>query len=132
MRLSINKLSELTGHSRATVKKYLAGFQSESGEYESSQVLQLVSPKDGTAGGQTVSNAEAVRLLNIKRTSEIDLEMEIKRKERIPLALCQQINAEVCDSIGAVAKSCLNKTFTQEKLNEIFEMLRSIPDKLKW
>lgn len=135
--LSENQFSEFTGKDRKTIKRLLDGLQFTEGPHKA----RLYESKDGFEriylgvpgeDGATVTSFEAVRLLNIKRAEEIALDMEIKRKQRIPLEIVTQADDETYQSIAAILKSRKGKRLDEPVINEIFDLLREIPAQRKW
>jgi hypothetical protein len=78
------------------------------------------------------SYSETARQLNIARKQQIDLDMQIKRKERIPIEIIREVDNEVYMSISGILKSNVDKLLTRDVINEIFEQFRDIPKSLGW
>lgn len=143
--LSINKLSLLTGKTRESIGKKLAGVPYTLGGgdqrpgkfYDSKvalEVLYLGRRADGgdeEQPGRPVTIQEAARDLSIARKKEIDLKMEVLRKERIPIEVLSEINEGVFLNIAAMLKTHEGKTLTPELLNDIFAEGREIGRKVK-
>jgi len=134
--LSISGLASLTGKARGTVGKALDGLTSKPGPkgaklFESKAALEKLYSAAGESGGAFVTLAEAQRLLTISRTEEIRLNMEILRKERIPLEDVLEINEEVFLHVAGVLKSHAGKMLTEELVNDIFAQFRRIGEKLE-
>jgi hypothetical protein len=72
---------------------------------------------------------KSIRQLNIARKNEIDLDMEIKRKERIPLEVVQAVNDSVDQEVAGIIKS---SGLPPDSCNRIFDQLRDVPNRLKW
>lgn len=127
MWVTVNWLAEVTGKHPATIKKRTANVpRDKNGKMESKIALQAIYL--GLEDGK-VTTEEAIRQLNIVRTKEIELDMEIKRKERIPLEVVQSVNDSVDQEIAAIIKS---SGLPHEDCNRIFDQLRDIPNRLKW
>ncbi len=119
MKVSIYWLSEATGKHPATIKKRISDLpRDKDGKVDSGHALQCI-----YIGGSGTTE-EVIRQLNIKRTQEIDLEMEIKRGERIPVADCLAIDNEVFQSISGTLKANAGKHLTEDVTNEIFDGLK--------
>lgn len=139
-KLSVNQLSGLTGKTRATVNKALDAVTPEIGEksaklYDSKIALEIIyGARGGASGGEEgyISNQEANRLLTLERRAEIQLDIEIKRKERIPLDVVSQINDEVFSGAAAIIKGHLGKKLTSVVIKDILALFRDIPGRLKW
>lgn len=131
---SINKLSEITGLDRRTVKKRLHG----------QAPAEITSKGDGlftvdnvmapshqlTQGDSGMSAAEAQRLLLIARKDEIALNMEVLRKERPRLVDITEINEEALGNVAGLLKAHKDKVLSEELINDIFAELRGIGAKL--
>ncbi len=119
MQVSVYHLSELTGKHQNTIKKRVAQLaRDKDGKVNASDALQCI-----YIGGSGTTE-EVIRQLNIKRTQEIDLGMEIDRKERIPISDCLAIDNEVFQSIAGTLKANAGKHLTEDVTNEIFDGLK--------
>lgn len=120
MQLSINQLSDLTGRDRRTITtrlKNLAHVDGAKGAYlyESAEALELIyAAKGGKAD------------LDQKRCEQIDLDMSIKRKERIPLPIATSLWDAGLQSFAATLKAARGKILDTTKINELLEVLRSV------
>lgn len=124
MWVAINWLAEVTGKHPATIKKRTASLDSnKDGKFDSKLALQAIY----VGGGGT--SEEIIKQLNIARKNEIDLDMEIKRKERIPLEVVQSVNDSVDQEVAAIIKS---SGLPPDSCNRIFDQLRDVPNRLKW
>ena len=131
--LSIKRLSELTGKTREEIVKKLLGVPFEDGPknsktYPSRVALERIylGGTDGVEDGEAVTEAESRRRLNIKRGAEIDLDMEIKRKQRIPLPVCEEINDRTFANMAGMLKSWEGRTLSAEHVNDLLTELRSV------
>lgn len=79
-----------------------------------------------------ISEASARKALNIARCAEIELGMEVTRKERIPIEILNDVNDDILQTVSALIKAHKGSLLTEEIINDIFSAFRSIPDKLKW
>ncbi len=119
MKVSIYWLSEATGKHPATIKKRISQLERDKdGKVNSNEALECI-----YIGGSGTTE-EVIKQLNIKRTQEIDLEMEIKRGLRIPVADCLAIDNEVFQSIAGTLKANTGKYLNEEVTNEIFDGLK--------
>src|SRR5215475_6459881 len=105
MLMSIKKLSELTGRHRQTIAKNLVNLL----------------PVDGEKGAKLYDSRQAFPLIYA-----ID-NLEAARAEQ---ARSQAALNKV--RMAATLKAAKDKVLTIELINNIFEDLRAIPDKLKW
>lgn len=126
MLISKSHIAALTGHTRATVTKYLSGFKSQPGEkgaesYESTEVLLLRAP---TSGGK-ISNADAIRDYNVIRTEQVELDIEIKKKERIPLEDVKTAHNEAFNAVAGTLKANSGKVLDIDLINEISSQIRA-------
>lgn len=143
--LSINKLSLLTGKTRESIGKKLAGvpFNLGGGDarpgkfYDSKfalEILYLGRRADGgdeDVVGRTLTPAEASRDLNIAKKAQIELAMETARKERIPIEDANAVNEEIFLHVAALIKTHTGKILTDELVNDLFTSMREIGTKVK-
>lgn len=125
MQVSINQLSELTDKDRRTITtrlKDLAHVDGAKGAYlyEASEALELIYCGDRKGD------------LEQKRCEEIDLNMEIKRKSRIPLPIASAIWDAGLQSFAATLKAARGKVLSPTKINELLDILRSVKLPLEW
>jgi len=135
MRVSINQLSELTGKDRRTIKMRLGDLPHEPGPkqsylYDSRSALQRIycgeTTEDGT-GGVTLEQARIK--LTLKQATNVDVDTEIKRKQRIPIEVVNEVYDQVFQAQSAILKASKLPT---ETVNEILAQMRAMPSKLKW
>lgn len=124
------ELSLLTGKTRATVRKKLDGQPFEPGAhkaklYDSILALEILYGAQSDGGG-TISAAEAAKRLTEKRTAEIELNMEVKRKERIPIEVTETVNDRVFSNVSGMLKATIGKKMTAQIVNEIYSEFRTI------
>jgi hypothetical protein len=122
--LSISEAARLSGKNRATVAKAAIGLKARPGPqnamlYPAAQLLQALYL---SATGPTYS--EAMRLLTIARTAQVELQNEVVRKERIPLEDVLQVMNETFAAMAGELKAFENKVMTREKINELFSAWR--------
>jgi hypothetical protein len=134
--LSIHQLADLTGMDRKTISNRLVGVAFVStGDYKNA--AKLYEPRVAlpaiyrTASDENVTAAQAAVNLSVARREEIDLNMEVTRKERIPLGILCEINDETFSNVAGLLKSHAGKTLTEELVNDLFTELRSIGAKVK-
>ena len=125
MRVSVYWLTQATGKHQATVRKRIANLIPDAkGKYDSTVALEAIYCGLADANGQKIGTPEAVRLLTIARKEEIDLDMEIKRGERIPIEDCLAIDNQVFQSIAGTIKANSGKRLDESVTNELFDSLR--------
>ncbi len=129
--ISQNQIAELLSTDRETVRKKVASLVSKKGPknaklYESDKAIPLVLGLGGPSDGEFVDLAEAQRLLTIARREQIDLEMEVTRKERIPLDVLSEINERAFSNVAGLLKSHEGKTLDTTLINDLFSELREI------
>src|SRR5262245_15911813 len=95
------------------------------GRMDSAVALEAIYYGSQDENGEYISTPEAVRQLTIAKKSEIDLEMEIKRVDRLPIKECLAIDNEVFQTIAGTIKANRDKPLTQELTNEMFDVLRT-------
>ena len=120
MQLSINQLSDLTGKDRRTITtrlKDLAHVDGAKGAYlyEASEALEQIYYGDNSKPD-----------LERKRCEEIDLNMEIKRKQRIPLPIVSSLWDAGMQSFAATLKAARGKVLDTTKINDLLDILRSV------
>jgi hypothetical protein len=64
-----------------------------------------------------------------ERADKLTLENQLTRKERIPLDVVMAVNTEVEQAIAGIIKA---SKLPVAAVNEIFEQLRDIPNRLGW
>ena len=137
--VSINELHKLTGHTRATVEKKLNGVPYKDGPkqaklYDSEVALSRIylgekREKDGE--DDFIAPAEAARQLTVARKQEIELNMEVTRKERIPLEDIQEVYGEFFGNASGMLKATLGRQMTEEMIRDILANLRAAADKIE-
>lgn len=126
---SLRELAELTGKNVDTVKARLDRVPFQPGPknaklYKSPVALERIYSNTELVDGEPITQAEATRLFTIKRGQEIDLNMEIKRKERIPLETVEEINDEVYRNLAGILKAQEGKFMSVDAINDLLAELR--------
>jgi len=142
--LTVHKLAELTGKQRVTLNKRLDNvpFTLGNGDvkpqklYDSKVALEYIYcggavSEDGEPTERIPTQQEAARDLSIAKRKEIDLKMEVLRKERIPLEDICAVNEQAFLHVAGLIKSNEGKMLTAELVNDIFTGIREIGAKLK-
>jgi hypothetical protein len=124
-RVSQIELAELTQKDRKTIRYLLANLKPEPGPrgaklYPSNLALETIYL--GSEGA--ITNAEAVRQLNIAKKAEIDLQMSITRGERIPIDDVNEAVGQVFAAIRGIVKASL----PVDRANEVFDEMRRVCD----
>lgn len=145
MRKSINELSLLTGIRRDTITRRLNvanlvpdkdGEHETAGKlYDTIKALPVIYQVAGAGEGEEgrpMNPTEASMQLNVAKKKEIDLKMEIIRKERIPIEAISDVTEQAFQEIAAILKGLKNKIMSEEAINDCLTMLREVPCKLKW
>jgi hypothetical protein len=104
MQLSINQLSDLTGKDRRTITSRLKDLAHVDGAkgaylYEASEALELIYYGKGSDKSD----------LDRKRCEQIDVDIEIKRKKRIPLPIVSAVWDAGLQSFAATLKAARGK-----------------------
>jgi hypothetical protein len=139
MQMSVNQLALLTGKKRETISKKLRLTPFEDGEknaklFDTQVVLPIlygVSPNEEEQGERLPTAAEASRDLNIAKKEKVKLDMEVLRRERIPIEDMNAINDEVFGNACAILKSHTGKPLDEQLVNDILAQFRDIGPKLK-
>src|SRR5882757_7277629 len=102
MKVSVYWLNQATGKHTATIRKRISNLIPDAkGKFDSVVALEAIyCGLSESPTGEFISTPEAVRQLTIAKKDEIDLEMEIKRGDRIPISDCLAIDNEVFQSIS--------------------------------
>ncbi len=134
--VSINELASWTGKTRATVTKALDGVPFLDGPksaklYPSKVALEKIYLGKDEAGESFVTNQEATRLLTIARREQINLEMEVTRKERIPLDVLTEINERTFSNVAGLLKSHEGKELDTTLINDLFTEFREIGARIR-
>ncbi len=129
--VSANWLARHTGKDWRTISKRIDRLaRNKRGYVDSATALEAIYCGVSGENGEVITGPEAVRLLNIAKKSEIELDMEIKRGERLPRSDVELAHDEVFKSIAGVLKANRDKQLTEESINEIFDQFRSIGTEL--
>lgn len=135
-KFSISQYAEMCGRDRTTISIKLRDMTFEPGPrrsrlYESVHALELIF--GFTIGGDvpTITQAEATRLLTVARGQQVELEMEVTRKERVPIEDITEINEEALSNAAGLLKANTGKQLTEEIVNDVFSCFRGIAAKLK-
>jgi len=125
MKASVYWLNQATGKHPDTIRKRIANLSPDSrGKYDSTVALELIYCGSTQKNGEFISTPEAVRQLNVARKQEIDLDMEIKRGDRIPIEDCLSVDNEIFQAIAGTIKANRDKHLSEEITNEMFQNLR--------
>lgn len=129
-RLNIRQLSRLTGRTRETIAKRLAGVPhvttaNRAKTYDSRAALEAIFTLSAN------SEADSRRLLNDARRELARLQAETIRKERIPLDDIAEINDRALSNVAGILKSRLGKLFDDATLQDLFAELRGIGERLR-
>src|SRR5437016_6274271 len=99
--VSANWLARHTGKDWRTIKKRIDKLAHDNrSRVDCATALEAIYCGLAENKGQFISTPEAIRQLTIAKKDEIDLEMEIKRGERIPIQDCVAVDNEVFQSIA--------------------------------
>jgi hypothetical protein len=134
--LSENQLSELTGRTRATIRKRMDGLEYRTGPhkarlYDSKIALEAIYLRGSNTGeSDFIDTAEAQRQLTVARRDQITLEMECTRKDRIPLDDIEAVNDRVFTNVAGLLKAQAGKVLSPELLNDLFTELRGLGDSI--
>jgi len=131
--LSEIQLSLLTGKTRNTIRKKLGEMKSKPGPhrarlYPSGPALELIYCGTAGTGDKTgfVPAAEAARLLTVARKDQIELEMEVTRKERILLDDLEETNDRVFSNLAGMLKANRGKELTDDLVKDMLQEARNV------
>jgi hypothetical protein len=82
-------------------------------------------------GDGVISKSEADRQLVVKRCEQIDLEMEVTRKQRIPLDVLDSINETAFSNVVGMLKAHEGKMLTAAAIGDMLGELREIGARVK-
>ncbi len=122
--VTVNWLARHTGKDWRTISKRTAKLPRTRDKIDCATALEAIYCGMSEQSGEFISTPEAVRQLTIAKKEEIDLDMEVKRGERIPVADCLAIDNEVFQSIAGTLKANAGKHLTEDVTNEIFDGLK--------
>jgi len=134
--LSVKQLSEYCGKTRETIGKRLDGVKFTEGAkaaklYDSKTALEAIYLRGSNTGeSEFIDTAEAQRQLTVARRDQITLEMEVTRKDRIPLDDIEAVNDRVFSNVAGLLKAQVGKTLTPELLTDLFTELRGLGDSI--
>lgn len=125
----------MTGRTRENIMGKLDGvpFEKKGSAklYDSVPALSRIFLGQSDTDGTALTEAESRRLLNLRRIAEIDLDMEIKRKERIPLDVLESVNDRAFSNVAGMLKSNRDKPLTEEAINDMLTELRSVSEAIR-
>jgi hypothetical protein len=132
MKISISMAADLTGQNRATIRKHTQNLKSFPGKrgavlFDSVELLQRLYV--GSDGAPT--NAEAQRQLAVAKTRQIQVDVEIKRKTRIPIDDVLVAHRVLFRNTVGQLKAHRNKTLTEDFINEILADWRAVAADLR-
>lgn len=130
-KLSILQLSAFTGKTRPTIRSRVDGLPFEDAGkngklYDSKIAFEKIYQVSNDPNDTGITNAEATRQLTIARKEQIDLEIEVTRKKRIPLEIIEAVNDRVFSNVAGMLKAHRGKKLTEDGINDILAELRSV------
>jgi DNA transposition AAA+ family ATPase len=136
MLASESQLALWTKRDRKTIRSKLIDVPFQEGVskakmYESHIALGVLYGVGAEYKKGIITPQEAARLLTVKRTEEIELNMQVVRKKRIPLDEAEEANDMVLQNVAGILKASENKKLTPELVQEIFAELRRMDEHLK-
>ena len=131
--VTINWLAECVGMHPSTVKRRTTGLQRDTaGKLNRVQALEAVFIGTVETTDGWITTQEAVRQLTVEKALQVRLQNEVTRKERIPIDDVNAIIGPVFLSIAAIIKSRLNRVMDLDTINELFDQLRNVPERINW
>lgn len=134
-KVSVNEIVAWTGKTRATVMRKIQDLPFEDGPkqaklYDSGAAMEAIYGRGVETGvegeGTFISNSEAQRLLTIARKKEIEQNMEVTSKERIPLEDVEEINNGAFENICGALKANVGKELSDDLLADMLAQLRGV------
>jgi hypothetical protein len=132
--ISISQLAALTGFDRRTVSARLVNLDYKEGPdrahlYESEDALRkLYAPDREEAGSlEEAKKEQALSSAELNR-----LKAEELRKTRIPIEIVRAVWDSGIQSFGATLKAARGVVLTQEKINELLQIMQDSKLPLKW
>jgi len=131
-KLSVNQLSEFTGSTRATIIKRLEGLPFDNGPHKSklydskAALYRIILGAAEDSGQSTISPQEATRQLTIARKEQIDVEVEVAKKKRIPIELVNEVDEQALRNVLGILKAHEGKVLTTETLTDMIAELHSV------
>ena len=135
--IAVQEIAALLSSTRETVVKKLSSLVPTPGKhraklYPSDQAIKLVlGLGEAKDGGEFIDYAEAQRLLTVKRGEQIDLEMEVTRRQRIPLDVLDAINETAFSNVVGMLKAHEGKLLTAAAIGDMLGELREIGARVK-
>lgn len=137
--MSINELHKLTGVMRDTITRRLGDLEfvtkgtgkTAAKKYDPKKALPLI--YGATAGGESggaLNTQQAAAALSVAKKHQIDIDIECKRKERIPVSDIETVNDEVFSEIAGMLKTFEGRVMTREDVNDIYARFRDIGAKV--
>src|SRR4051812_30218003 len=126
--ISASQAARETGIDVRTIKKAAGGLKSTPGPkastlYDAHELFPAIYlGKDGRG-----TASEALRKLSIARTAQIELDMQVKRRERIPLEDVTNLTNETFMAIAGIIKA---SGLPLESVNQIFDQIRTLGGRL--
>jgi hypothetical protein len=131
--VSINELTHLLGMQRETIRKRLAGLTPVDGPqqaklYDSKQAIHAILglTKDGDTA---IDYNEAQKQLAVARKQQIDLEMEVTRKERPRREEVLNAFAQLCGKMAEIVRSAPG--IADDARADLLTSLREFLDRLE-
>lgn len=130
MRLTLNKICEITGKDRKTIAPRLADVPFKKGPnksqlYESADALAAIyAPAKVTLDEARTRQALSQERLNTTKDEEL-------RKLRIPIEIPAEDLDKITQSVAAALKAAKGKVLTEELINDIFGKFREASAKLR-
>ncbi len=134
MKISINKLAELTGKASRTIKARLSDLKPEKQgaalTYDSAEALAAIYAGYGAmkdAGAMTLTEARTRE--SLAKAEKTEIEIETMQKQRIPVDV---INDAIEPVLALHKQIIMGSKLSDAEKREICESLRDIPRNMKW
>lgn len=132
----INEIAAFLGVSRETVRKKIADMSFVDGPnsaklYDSSKASRAIFGSGATGNGRSIDYAQAQCELAVARKEEIELNMEVTSRTRVPIEVCDTIDERTFTNVAGLIKSHEGKPLTAALIGDIFSELRQLSSELR-
>ena len=127
-KVNVSELVRLTGSCRAHVLKRVAGLEFTVGDQNAKEFNSEEALRSIYLGFQDGKSAQ--ERLALKKAEQIDLEMEVKRRERVSVEDVEEHQDEVFQNMAGVIKAHEGKLLSPDLVQELFSEMRRLGEVL--